>query len=229
MKRFVLACSLVALAIGLASTASAQLGTNFFKKPNIADIFRPEVGKGAAYEMKDKDGKARTMEMSVVGKDVVEGKEAYWMEIAHNGENAEGMAYVKMLLTKDDFQPHRMIMQQPGKQAMEIPMNPMMKSHTKMNDEMEKWKSAGTETITVPAGTFVCEHWTKEGGKEDVWASSKVSPMGLVKQVSEHSTMTLVKVISDAKDHITGTPQVFDPAMLRQQMMEKMQKDHPKP
>ena len=44
----------------------------------------------------------------------------------------------------------------------------------------------------------------------------------------------LVKVIMDAKDHITGTPNKFDPEEMKRQMMEKMQqmqqqKQQPKP
>ena len=58
----------------------------------------------------------------------------------------------------------------------------------------------------MPAGTFSCEHWTKDEGKGDAWVSSKVTPMGLVKMADEHETMVLVKVISDAKTHISGTP-----------------------
>ena len=37
--------------------------------------------------------------------------------------------------------------------------------------------------------------------------------------------MTLVKTLSSAPEHITGTPQKFDPQMFRQQLMQQMQKD----
>jgi hypothetical protein len=36
--------------------------------------------------------------------------------------------------------------------------------------------------------------------------------------------MVLVKLITDAKDHITGTPTKFDPEAMKRQMMEQMQK-----
>ena len=35
--------------------------------------------------------------------------------------------------------------------------------------------------------------------------------------------MVLVKVIADAKDHITGPVKIFDPGEMKRQMMEKMQ------
>jgi hypothetical protein len=41
----------------------------------------------------------------------------------------------------------------------------------------------------------------------------------VVKEVSPGRTMVLVKVISDAQDHITGPVMTFDPS----QMMEKLQ------
>jgi len=96
------------------------------------------------------------------------------------------------------------------------------KSHkATMDKNLEKWHSVGTETISVPAGTFSCEHWSKDEGKGDIWVSSKISPMGMVKSVDEHETMVLVKVITDAKSHIIGTPVKFDPQMMRQGMSKK--------
>ncbi len=45
----------------------------------------------------------------------------------------------------------------------------------------------------------------------------------MIKSVSSGETMVLTKVITDAKDHITGPVQQFDPQAMRQLMMEKMQ------
>jgi hypothetical protein len=45
--------------------------------------------------------------------------------------------------------------------------------------------------------------------------------MSLVKEVTPTNSMTLVKSISDAKDHITGTPMKFDPEAMKRQMIEK--------
>jgi len=92
-----------------------------------------------------------------------------------------------------------------------------------MKEELEKWHKVGMEPVTVPAGTFLCQHWKKDSGVGDVWASDKVTPMGMVKSVQEHETMTLIKTISGATDHITGPVTKFDP----QQMMR--QRQQPKP
>ena len=45
----------------------------------------------------------------------------------------------------------------------------------------QKAQRVGTETISVPAGTFVCEHYRMTDGSGDIWFSPKVSPWGLVK------------------------------------------------
>jgi hypothetical protein len=106
-----------------------------------------------------------------------------------------------------------------------MPFHPEANDKTKQHrdEELEKWHQVGTETITVPAGTFSCAHWQKDEGKGDVWVSDKVSPFGMVKMVNEHETMTLTKVITDAKDHITGPVKTFDPEAMKRQMMEQYQ------
>ena len=208
------------------SPARAQLGLNLFRKPNIADVFKPVVGKGGVYEtVRAKDGTKHSLEMTIIGKESVDGKEAYWMEVAHDQDRSGQVSYAKMLLTKEDFQARRMIFQQPGKPAMEFPMNfnAAGKNSLKHQEELEKWHQIGSESITVPAGTFSCQHWQKEDGKGDAWISDKVSPFGVIKMVSPTETMTLVKVINDAKDHISGPVQQVDPQLLRQQMMEQNQ------
>jgi hypothetical protein len=212
--------------------ARAQMGMNFFKKPNIADIFKPVVGSGALYETQrtsQENAPKQPMEMTVVGKEMVDGKEGYWMEFGHADGKSGTMSYGKMLVTKDDFQFHKIVFQQPGQPAMEMPLNPNENIKKHREEEMEKWHLVGSESITVPAGTFACQHWKKDAGVGDVWVSDKVSPFGMIKSVSTNETMVLTKIITDAKDHITGPVQKFDPQAMRQQMMEKMQQQTPKP
>jgi hypothetical protein len=220
MKRLYVLLAAAGLCLWISTAAGAQMGMDFFKKPAIADIFKPVVGSGSVYET-ERDQKKSTIEMTVVGQESVDGKDGYWLEFGHSDQRSGAMVYAKMLVTKDDFQFHRMIFQQPGQPAMEMPMNPTAQQRSHMTDEMEKWHKVGEETITVPAGTFLCDHWAKDDGKGDVWASSKVTPMSLVKEVTPTNSMTLVKAISDAKDHITGTPTKFDPEAMRRQRMQQ--------
>jgi hypothetical protein len=116
----------------------------------------------------------------------------------------------------------RVIMLMNG-QAYEFPMNnPMMggqmaKSapHDISNDK--SWVRVGTETITVPAGTFSCEHYRAADGSSEGWLSDKISPWSLVKSVGKDSNMVLVRQITDAKTKITGPVKPFDPMQMMQQ------------
>jgi hypothetical protein len=224
MKHIRIALLASAACLLIAGTVAAQLGgLNPFSKPNITDIFKPVVGGGAMYEMQftDKSEPPRQMEMTIVGKESVDGKDAWWMEISHQEKRSGETIYTKMLVTAD-FQPRKIVFQQPGKGAMEMPFSADMQERSHMKDELQKWHKVGVlEPVSVPAGTFLCQHWQKDSGVGDVWASDKITPMGMVKSVQEHETMVLVKTITGATDHITGPVTKFDPQAMRQQMMQK--------
>jgi uncharacterized protein YqjF (DUF2071 family) len=111
-------------------------------------------------------------------------------------------------------------MQMPGRPPMD--MSSMMKMHPMQSEESKadfraNAENLGTETITTPAGSFSCQHWRSKKDGTEVWISNKVSPWGLVKMSGPHDTMTLVKIITDAKSHITGTPVSMED-MMRQHM-----------
>jgi hypothetical protein len=223
MKRTALVLLATTLCTTLAYRASAQFGFSPIKRPNIANIFHPVVGQGAAYDTIDKDGKKSHMEMYVVDKEMVGTEQGYWMEVGHSADASGNLTYGKMLVTPADFKFHKMIFVMPGQtQPMEMDME-RSKGRDAMEEQLEKWHSVGSETITVPAGTFSCEHWTKDDGKGDAWASTKVGPMGLVKSVEDGRIMVLAKIITDAKTRITGTPVKFDPKMMMQQRMQQRQ------
>jgi hypothetical protein len=152
----------------------------------------------------------------------VNGKDAYWLEMGMPDQRG-GMMYMKMLMSVDqnNVVTERFIMQPPGQpQPMEMNMNMAMMGGNQPHpaDFRDKAEQVGTESITVPAGTFECTHYRMKDGSGDVWVSTKVSPWGMVKFTGKDSSMVLTKQITDAKDHITGTPIKFDPAqMMRQQ------------
>lgn len=220
MKRVHVILIAACLLPAIGTVSRAQMGMNFFKKPAIADIFKPVVGNGAVYETEQHQQKS-TIEMSIVGQEAVDGKDAYWLEFGHTDPRSGMVMYGKMLVTKDDFQFHRMIVQRPGQPPMEFPASVMANAPSHVSTELEKWHKVGPDTVTVPAGVFLCDHWTKDDGKGDVWVSSKVSPMSMVKETTPTNSMVLVKLISDAKDHITGTPIKFDPEAMRHQMQQQ--------
>jgi hypothetical protein len=223
MKRMKWAVMLLVLACAM--PLRAQMGMDMFKRPSFTKMFHPVVGKGAEYETTSKtgsDSKVRTMDMGIVGKESVDGKDGYWMEMMMSEPGGKAILG-KMLMTPDDFQFHKMILQMLGRGAMEMPFNPNAAQRTKLEENMQDWHSAGTESITVPAGTFDCEHWKNDKTAGDVWVSDKVSPFGLVKEISKDHSMVLVKVLSDYPERITGPIQKFDPQMMMQQMQQQRQ------
>ncbi len=217
---------LVAAMVCLMSTPQiyGQMGIPSIRRPNIANIFHPVVGSGTAYEQTGSDGSKKSIEMSIVGSETIGTQLAFWMEVGHVDRNSQQMKYAKILLTPGDFAFHKIVFMMPNStQPMEMDMDAAKaRGHREAVDKnLEKWHTVGTESVTVPAGTFSCEHWTKTDGKGDVWVSSKISPMGIVKSVDGNETMVLTKVISDAKTHVVGTPMKFDPQMLQQMQMNR--------
>ena len=208
--------ALTALLLALVSTAaSAQMGR--FSSPHVSGFWNPVVGEGAQYSIQSQKGDKTDMQITVVGKESVDGKDAYWYEMSFNRGNGEMVMKQLMVLNGADTQISRMIMQMPGRPPMEMPTQMLHQDHAPQTADVRTGgEDLGSDTITVPAGTFTCHHYrTKSGG--EVWVSQKVSPYGLVKSKSNDSSMELTKVITGAKDQITGTPQPFSPQMMMQQ------------
>ncbi|HXN74539.1 MAG TPA: hypothetical protein VN861_18475 [Candidatus Acidoferrales bacterium] len=208
--------ALTALLLALVSTAaSAQMGR--FSSPHVSGFWNPVVGEGAQYSIQSQKGDKTDMQITVVGKESVDGKDAYWYEMSFNRGNGEMVMKQLMVLNGADTQISRMIMQMPGRPPMEMPTQMLHQDHAPQTADVRTGgEDLGSDTITVPAGTFTCQHYrTKSGG--EVWVSQKVSPYGLVKSKSNDSSMELTKVITGAKDQITGTPQPFSPQMMMQQ------------
>lgn len=214
--------------LGIAWSAAAQRGVQL-QVPNLFGIWSPQVGSGSAYEMQDKDGTKKQIEMTVVGREEVNGKAGFWMELGMTDPKTNAPIYVKYLMAPGETETSavmvKMIMMMPGQpQPIELDMNagPMAAAMagragaSAPKDIRDKGEMVGTETITVPGGTFSCQHWRAKDGTGDVWVSPKVGPWGLVKMEGKDASMVLIKLITDAKDHITGTP------ISMQQMMQQM-------
>jgi hypothetical protein len=209
-------------ALVLALPVLAQMGMMGSRMPTLSGVWHPVVGSGAAYDRTmTGSGEKMQIELTVVGKDDVAGKTGYWLEFAvTDAKMPGGQMMMKELMTVSDegVAATKIVMQQPGQGPMEMDLNgnPMGRGMTQStpSDIRDKAEVAGTESITVPAGTFSCQHIRQKDGSSDVWISDKVSPWSLVKYQDSKSTMVLTKVITDAKDRITGTPTKFDPMQM---------------
>jgi hypothetical protein len=205
--------------ICLAVSSWAQMGRGMGSRlPHMPGEFRPEVGSGAQYTMNAKD-QSMTFAYVVVGKEDVGGNQGYWMEIRTEGAGMPGETVMKQLVVLQGDKPdiRRMIMQAPGQAPMEMPMgmmSGMMKQGQQKSggEEFAKAEKIGTETITVPGGTFVTEHYRSQSGKTpvDYWISMQVRPYGVVKMTSTEMTMVLKKTLTNETSHIKGEPQKME-------------------
>lgn len=208
MHRLSKAILMTGLVLCMAGAASAQM---FGRPPEFRGVWSPVVGAGSAYNL-ERDGKTTGMEIAIVGKEA----DGYWFESTFGGPRGQIIMKQLMVVDGPNTRVDRMIFQSPGQQPMEMSVNsPMMaQKHEPVPSDIRKnAKDMGEESITTPAGTFVCHHYRstdKDGNNVDVWVSPKISPWGLVKSQSKDSTMTLTKVITDAQDKITGTPRKMD-------------------
>jgi hypothetical protein len=204
----------------LAATASnAQMGMGMHQSPIPHGVFNPVVGSGAAYDITTSEGRHMNVEFAIVGKETVNGKDAYWMEWTVPGMGGGDMIMKTLTVVGDSTVTSRTIMQLAGRPPMEMPqqMTGRMGNQSVPSDIRSVAEDVGSESITVPAGTFSCEHYRMKDGSGDSWVSNKVAPFGVVKHQGKDSTMVLTKVITGAKDKIIGTPQPFNPMGMMQQ------------
>lgn len=198
----------------LAVTTNAQF-PGMQGPPTMRGVWSPVVGSGAAYQVVDKKGEKSDMEIAVVGTEMVAGQSGHWMEMTMQSREGQMVMKNLVVLKGKDTAFLKMIMQAPGQEPMEFSMEMMgmmnrgAQRQAQKSDVREGAVRVGTETITVPAGTFSCEHYkTSEG--DDIWISEKVAPWGMVKVTGKDSSMTLMRTITGATTKIKGTPRKFD-------------------
>ena len=214
MKKAKILAASGAFALTVAISASAQMGL-MRQTPQPRGFFNPIVGSGAQYEIQTDNGKT-VMEVNVVGKESVDGKDGYWLETTMATPRM-GDIVMKVLTVPDGktITLTRTIMQMGDHPPMEMPMQmSRMNSGRQPVDIRNEAEDVGNESVTTPAGTFACEHYRMKDGSGDFWISDKVSPYGLIKHQGKETTMVLTKVIVGAKDKITGTPRPFNPMMM---------------
>jgi hypothetical protein len=201
----------------LPGLVSAQMGMH--AGPTMRGIFNPVVGSGGQYEVTTEKSTKMVMEIAIVGKESVGGKDGYWFEMTMSN-SPMGQMVSKTLTVVDgtDTVISRMIMQMGNRPPMEMPTQMMKSSGQKQPaDIRERAEDVGSESVTTPAGTFTAEHYKMKDGSGDAWVAAKAGPYGLVKFEGKDTSMVLTKVITDAKDKITGTPVPFDPMGLQPQ------------
>jgi len=213
MIRSVAICATI-LFVAVAVPAPAQIG---FRTPDMHGVWNPVVGAGGAYQIERSGDRKSDMEIAVVGKETVDDKPGYWLEVSMVDPRSGSPLYMKHLMVRDgeSIEIKRRIMQLPGRPPFGMPMTSPRgprPAPAQAADVRTGAERVGTEDVTTPAGTFACAHYRSRDGATDVWVSDQVAPWGLVKMTGRDTTMTLLRVVTDATTKITGTPQKLDPA-----------------
>ena len=195
----------------LPMVASAQMFGRS-QAPSWRGVWNPVVGAGGTYEVTKKDGTKTTMEMAIVGKESVDGKDGYWFEVTIPGTELGTMIMKSLTVRNDqDMTSTRMIMQMGDRPPMEMPSRMTQNREKQPADIRQLAEEVGPESVTTPAGTFATTHYKMKDGSGDVWVADKAGPFGMVKFIGKDNSMVLIKVEADAKDKITGTPVPFNP------------------
>lgn len=197
-----------------AISANGQMGMREVRLP--PGFFNPVMGGGASYQTMDSNGRKSGLDLALIGKESVNGKNAYWVEWTMTDTSIGAIVARELVVMGEPITISRVVMQMAGRPPMVMPEQMTSNLDIKPSDIRAKADDLGSESVTVPAGTFSCEHYRAKDSGDDTWISSKVSPIGLVKDQSKDKTRTtvLVKTYTDAKDKITGTPQPFNPMMM---------------
>lgn len=209
----------LAVADGLWAQRPGGGGMNPMAGMPTFGLQNPTVGSGSEYTLTNK-GKDMDFSVVALGKEDVAGEAGYWMEMRMTNEQLGGEMVMKTLVVSSAGAAgvKRMIMQQPGRPPMEMPsmMMNMMQSHQSAAITTKgeggpggTGELVGTESVTVPAGTFSCQHYRKQDarGTTDLWISTQVTPYAMVKMTGPDVTMVLKKVLSGESSHIKGEPQ----------------------
>jgi hypothetical protein len=207
----------LAMALAVAASASAQWGGRGGRggpQAPTPSLQNAVMNSGAEYKMTTK-GKDMDVAYAIIGKEDVKGEPGIWLETRMQSAELGGEMVTKMLMVASGSEPglKRMITQAPGKPPMEMPgmMMGLMKSHQPKESagKPDMGELVGTESVTVPAGTFNCQHYRKQdkNGQVDYWVATQVASFSWVKMTTPDMTMVLTKILTNETTHIKGEPQ----------------------
>jgi hypothetical protein len=169
------------------------------------------------------------MKMSCVGAEKVDNQEGLWLEMESTvvREDNDSMRMIaKMLVIQEPSQEPwiRKVILQFGDQPP-VAINPPLDSLT---EESKPPIAAviGDETVTVPAGTFLCKHLretTDQNDTLDIFVSQDVALFGIVKaQASDGEVELIGHGATGATSQIKGEPATeFDMQRMMQELMEE--------
>ncbi|HKR32256.1 MAG TPA: hypothetical protein VJT08_17375 [Terriglobales bacterium] len=165
-------------------------------------IFRPVIGAGAEYEATGPTGRTYVADMAVVAKHTAKQTDGYWIQVSSDNPLPDTVTEVLVVGDGPEMHSVTMSLNSGGRGAVTVPVDsansvkaPEPVDIRTVSDDL------GSESVTVPAGTFSCEHYrTKDG--TDEWVADAISPFGLVKVTGKQDNYVLVKILSNVKNKI---------------------------
>jgi hypothetical protein len=176
-----------------------------------------KVGSWATYRVTDRQGQATTMRFAALPGKPVDGVEHVWVEMRM--EIVPGTNMVTQVLVPgfpyESGAIKEMVMQSdPGTPPMRMPAE-MLAHMAAMGGQQNPadvacgaMQKVGTETIRVPAGTFVADHYRNTRASGDSWVSA-VGPNGIafLKATFPNGAMELTGSGTGAVSSFTMAPQ----------------------
>lgn len=180
------------------------------------------VGRWASYKFTGGRVDGTTMRMAIISTEKVGDSTYYWYEMQmHSMRGNKPNNMIMQLLMSGIATPHvsvkGLIMKdndQPAMRAPEMMIGMMSRAFTSgMGQYLEQRcrnggvTMVGTESVTVPAGTFQALHFKDNDGGEG-WVSREMGTFAVVKVIGKDgSVMELIDRGTGAKSAITETPQ----------------------
>lgn len=191
-----------------AGVTLSQIGT-FPGMPLTLDktFWNPIVGAGALYQVQVEGDAASngTMEVDVLSRERVNGQDAFWIQVT--GKQTSKPEWVWKMLVANDF-PHQVL--RSTFQLAGHPVTPLATKEPTRYRDSEATEYLDRETVAVPAGTFVCEHYRSKKTPGDIWLSKRVVLWGIVKDEGQHNgnsvRVTLLRTLTHTKNVVLGLP-----------------------
>ena len=193
LSKIMACCVLVSAAVSAAGPASD--GNDV--PGNLDRLINPAVGQWVLYRVLDMStSRQLTVRQSIVGKKMVAGRDAYWIETDIMSRDG-GRIIRKVLIAIDPTGPDSIleIVEKAGSapaQKVPVPEQPA-DSETRAGQKFAV-EDIGEETLTTPAGSIRTRHVrvSSADGSRDVWTSDDIGLSGMVKRVSSAGEMELI-------------------------------------
>ena len=180
--------------------------------PNL--YANPTVGHYAELQFTNTTGESMLIRFAVVGSEMLNGREHYWIEVISAPPVIGDNVIVQMLVPHYPFD-HRdlkaYIVKMPGAPARKVP-DDLLAQIGEQTQTGPSWRQLcgstedlGAERVTVEAGTFDTRHYRAGEHMEDEFWIADV-PFGMVKLIQSDSHMELVRHGSDARSSIKEKP-----------------------